>query len=97
MRAIGLKALKNKLSQYVRLAAAGETVLISDRDQVVAQLGAPDAGRARDLPDALLADAVREGLITPAALPPGPPPPARRPVVRLAEILDELERDRSER
>jgi antitoxin (DNA-binding transcriptional repressor) of toxin-antitoxin stability system len=45
MRAAGLKALKNKLSEYVRLAAAGETVLISDRDTVVAQLGPPDAGR----------------------------------------------------
>jgi antitoxin (DNA-binding transcriptional repressor) of toxin-antitoxin stability system len=97
MRTVGLTALKNKLSEYVRLAAAGETVLISDRDQVVAQLGPPDASRARDLPDALLADAVREGLITPAALPPGPPPQARRPVTRLAELLGEIERDRSER
>lgn len=96
MRAVGLKALKNKLSEYVRLAAAGETVLISDRDQVVAQLGPPEAGRAPDLADALLADAVREGLITPAALPPGPPPPSH-PVARLADLLDELEQDRSER
>jgi antitoxin (DNA-binding transcriptional repressor) of toxin-antitoxin stability system len=96
MRAVGLKALKNKLSEYVRLAAAGETVLIADRDQVVAQLGPPDAGRTRDLADALLADAVREGLITPAVLPPGPPPRSR-PVARLAELLCELEKDRGER
>jgi hypothetical protein len=27
MRAVGLKVLKNKLSEYVRLAAGGETVL----------------------------------------------------------------------
>jgi hypothetical protein len=27
MRSVGLKTLKNKLSEYVRLAAGGETVL----------------------------------------------------------------------
>jgi antitoxin (DNA-binding transcriptional repressor) of toxin-antitoxin stability system len=31
MRAVGLKILKNRLSEYVRLAAAGETVLVTDR------------------------------------------------------------------
>jgi antitoxin (DNA-binding transcriptional repressor) of toxin-antitoxin stability system len=50
------------------LAAAGETVLISDRDQVVAQLGPPEAGRSGDVADALLANAVGRGLITPTAL-----------------------------
>jgi len=96
MRAVGIKTLKNRLSEYVRLAAAGETVLISDRDRVVAQLGPPEAGRSSALGDALLADAVREGLLTPAALPPAPPP-ASAPVLRLAELLQELEQDRSER
>ena len=28
MRAVGLKTLKNKLSEYVRLAAGGDTVLV---------------------------------------------------------------------
>jgi len=96
MRAVGIKTLKNRLSEYVRLAAAGETVLIADRDRVVAQLGPPEAGRSSALGDALLADAVREGLLTPAALPPAPPP-ASTPVIRLAELLQELEQDRSER
>ena len=73
MRAVGIRTLKNKLSEYVRLAAAGETVLISDRDRVVAELGPPEAGLSGHLADALLADAVRRGLITPAALPPGEP------------------------
>lgn len=40
MRAVGLKILKNKLSEYVRLAASGETVLVTDRERVVAELGA---------------------------------------------------------
>ena len=41
MRSVGLKVLKNKLSKYVRLAAAGETVLVTDRDRVVAELIPP--------------------------------------------------------
>ena len=38
MRSVGLKVLKNKLSEYVRLVASGETVLITDRDRVVVQM-----------------------------------------------------------
>ena len=37
MRAVGLKVLKNRLSEYVRLAASGETVLVTDRERVVAE------------------------------------------------------------
>ena len=97
MRAVGIKVLKNKLSEYVRLAAAGETVLISDRDQVVAQLGPPDAGRSPAVADALLADAVRRGLVTPAALPPGEPPPAPPGVMSFEELLAELDQSREDR
>jgi antitoxin (DNA-binding transcriptional repressor) of toxin-antitoxin stability system len=96
VRSAGLKTLKNKLSEYVRLAAGGETVLITDRDRVVAELVAPREVRSGSLPDALLAEMVRSGLLTPAPLPPGPPPETR-PVGSLAEILEELERDRADR
>jgi antitoxin (DNA-binding transcriptional repressor) of toxin-antitoxin stability system len=97
MRSVGIKILKNRLSEYVRLAAAGETVLISDRDQVVAQLGPPEAGRSCTVGDALLADAVRQGLVTPAALPPGEPPPAPPAVMTLAELLADLDQAREDR
>jgi antitoxin (DNA-binding transcriptional repressor) of toxin-antitoxin stability system len=96
VRSVGLKTLKNKLSEYVRLAAGGETVLITDRDRVVAELGPPRETRASTLPDALLAEAVRNGLLTPAALPPGPPPETK-PVMTLAELLAELDSDRADR
>src|SRR2546426_37668 len=49
MRAVGLKILKNKLSEYVRLVTGGETVLITDRDGVVAELVAPPTGRGHPL------------------------------------------------
>ena len=64
MRAVGLKTLKNKLSEYVRLAASGERVLVTDRDRVVAELVPPNAGRSLLLGDALLAETVRRGWIT---------------------------------
>jgi antitoxin (DNA-binding transcriptional repressor) of toxin-antitoxin stability system len=96
MRAVGIKVLKNKLSEYVRLAASGETILVTDRDRVVAELGPPHEGRSPLLADAQLAEAVRRGWITPPALPPGPPPP-RVPVAPLRDLLQELEQDRQDR
>ena len=97
MRTVGLKVLKNKLSEYVRLAARGETVLISDRDRVVAELVPPSPGRAETVSDAVLASLVREGLVTPALLPAGTRPRTPAPSAKLRDILRELESDRGER
>lgn len=96
MRSVGLKTLKNRLSEYVRLASGGETVLVTDRDRVVAELTPPQSGRGRAVADALLADLVRCGSVTPALLPPGPPLRAK-PVAQLRELLAELAQDRAER
>lgn len=96
MRAVGIKALKNKLSEYVRVAADGETVLVTDRDRVVAELGPPQPGRASDVSDALLADVVRQGWLRPP-ITPSDLLPARKPVAPLADLLKELDADRSDR
>ena len=96
MRAVGLKILKNKLSEYVRLAAGGETVLITDHDRVVAEIVPPRGGRNPLLADAMMADLVRQGLITPAALPPGEPPDAAQ-VTTFEELMRELAEDRADR
>jgi len=96
VRSVGLKLLKNKLSEYVRLAAMGETVLVTDRDRVVAELVPPNPGRSRSLADAMLADAVREGWLTPPLVSSDEPPP-RAPVAGIEELLSELERDRDGR
>ena len=96
MRAVGIKILKNKLSEYVRLAEQGETVLVTDRDKVVAELVPPRAGRSEILADAVLADAVRNGWMAPPSLSASGPPP-RLPVAPLADILLELRRDRDGR
>lgn len=95
MRAVGLKILKNKLSEYVRLVGTGETVLITDRDRVVAELVPPREGRSALLADALLAEAVRKGWVTPPVLAPGSAPP-RRPVMPFQELMREIDLDRAE-
>jgi len=96
MRSVGLKVLKNKLSEYVRIAGGGETVLITDRDRVVAEIVPPQAGRSPLLADALLAEAVREGWLTPATLAGGGPPP-RKPVMTFRDLMTELRHDREDR
>jgi antitoxin (DNA-binding transcriptional repressor) of toxin-antitoxin stability system len=95
VRAVGLKVLKNKLSQYVRLAASGETMLITDRDHVVAELIPPAPGRSQAVDDAVLADLVRAGCLTPPVFGPSGKVP-RSPVARLTTILEELDCDRSD-
>jgi antitoxin (DNA-binding transcriptional repressor) of toxin-antitoxin stability system len=96
MRSVGLKILKNKLSEYVRIAAGGETVLVTDRDRVVAELVPPRADRSPVLADAMLADAVRQGWITPPTITSGEVPP-RKPVCRFEELMQELQNDRADR
>lgn len=97
MRAVGIKVLKNKLSEYVRLVAGGETVLVTDRERVVAELIPPREGRSPMVADAQLAEAVRRGLITPAVIGGvGSQPPSRRPVATFRDLMAELDRDRGD-
>ncbi len=85
MRAVGLKVLKNKLSEYVRLAAEGETVLVTDRERVVAELVPPREGRPAALDEARMAELIRRGLLAPASSRSTEPLP-RKPVMRWAEL-----------
>ena len=96
MRAVGLKVLKNRLSEYVRLAASGETILVTDRERVVAELVPPREGRTVVAQDAMLAEAVRRGWLTPALGSTGGPAP-RHPVTTLDGLLAEMAGDRADR
>lgn len=96
MRSVGIKILKNKLSEYVRAAEAGETVLVTDRNRVVAELVPPNPNRNKQLKDAFIARGVREGWLTPATES-GPLPPPPKGVTTLAELMEELDKDREDR
>ena len=97
MRTVGLKTLNSKLSEYVRLAASGETVLVTDRDRVVAEIVPPRQERSPILADALLAEEVRQGRLTPPALANAGPPPTPPPVATLEELMAELDKVRADR
>lgn len=95
MRTVGLKILKNKLSEYVRLAASGETIVVTDRNRVVAEIVPPHRE-----PGGLTAfeeQGLREGWLRPALVRDGTPPP-RRPVRGLTfeRLMADLERDRQD-
>lgn len=64
MKTVGVRELKNRLSEYIRQVRSGESVLVTDRGEVVAEL-TPPGHRAvdDDVPPALLALAKR-GLAT---------------------------------
>jgi prevent-host-death family protein len=97
MRAVGLKILKNKLSEYVRMAAAGETVLITDRNRVVAEIVPPQPGHKAASHDEFIARGVREGWLTPAKVPPGARPLPRKPVMKFEDLMKDLEESRADR
>ena len=96
MRAVGIKVLKNRLSEYIRLAASGESVLITDRDRVVAEIGPPSPARAAAIHDVQLAEMVRDGLLRPALVRSKEPPPSL-PVASWKELRAELDLDREDR
>jgi len=95
MREVGLKTLKNKLSEYVRRAAAGETVVITDRGRAVAEIvpHKPETGLTPFQEKGL-----REGWLTPARRP-FPPLPPRKPIpgYTLEQLLADLDKDREDR
>ncbi len=95
MRAIGIRELKNKLSHYVRLVEAGESVLVTDRGSVVAELRPPGPTTQPPVPSEGLAELVRRGRAT-AGAPHDPSLYSGRPPVlqpgAARELLD-AERD----
>mgnify|MGYP001573499302 CR=1 FL=1 len=65
MRAVGVKKLKAKLSEYLRIVKTGESVLVMEHDQVVAEIAPPgkNVANARATDDQLLA-LVESGVLT---------------------------------
>ncbi len=90
MKAVGLRELKNRLSEYIRQVRSGEGVLVTDRGEVVAELSAPGQSIAEhEVPTALVTLA-RRGLITlgmpnNAAAYPALPGLLRQPAARLLD------------
>ncbi len=97
MQPIGIKTLKNKLSEYIRAVAAGDTVLVTDRGRVVAELVAPRVREDASAAEQRMGELIREGLLTPAKVPSKARLPRRKPVAELGEVLRDLDESRAER
>jgi antitoxin (DNA-binding transcriptional repressor) of toxin-antitoxin stability system len=96
-KTVGIKELKNNLSAYLREVRRGTRVLVSDRDEVVAELHEPGAVYATDDdPNPVLAAWARAGIVTLPTRPKTPTPrsPVRLPDGTAARIVDENRRDR---
>lgn len=64
MKSVGLRELKNRLSEYIREVRSGEAVLVTDRGEVVAELVPPgQRSDEKGVPAALVALA-RKGQVT---------------------------------
>lgn len=97
MQSVGIKTLKNRLSEYVRAAVAGETVLVTDRGRVVAELVSPRVRDDASPAEQRLGELMRQGLLAPAKISPKERLPRRRPLAPIAEVLRDLDDSRAER
>jgi len=98
MRTVGMKTLKNNLHECVRAAAAGETVVITDRGRVVARIVGPETIPDRYEDHPALVRGIREGWLIPARNPGGePPPPKPVPGITFERLMADLARDRADR
>jgi antitoxin (DNA-binding transcriptional repressor) of toxin-antitoxin stability system len=93
MITVGIRELKNHLSEYLRRVRLGESVLVTDRGEVVAEFSPPNRGATdTSLPAGLLALAKR-GLVTLGEPRDSgryePLPRARRGRRTAAQLLDE--------
>ncbi len=97
MRSVALRALKDRLDEYVRLAAAGETVLVTDDDRVVAEIVPPQPDHAATPgEDDFITRGVREGWLTPATDRSKGPLPCK-PVMKFEDLMKDLEESRADR
>jgi prevent-host-death family protein len=93
MSVVSVSELKNRLSHYLRLVAAGEPVFVRSRDRIVARLEPVREGEASMGDDAAwLQELERRGTLRPAARPITADWLERRPRVEadlVQAILDE--------
>ena len=63
MKTVGIRDLKNRLSEYVRQVRGGEEILVTDRGEVVAELRPPTPPEARASVHPGLTALARRGLL----------------------------------
>ena len=70
VRAVGIKQLKARLSEYLRLVKSGETILVTEREAVIAELRpARRQARTAESPEHVLDGLAEAGEVTRAGAP----------------------------
>ena len=99
MKEVGIRELKNRLSEYIRQVREGEVIMVTDRGEVVAELRSPvepENELLRKYPG--LAEMARKGLVRLPLKPNGPDAypllPSVTPPGTAARLLDEIRGDR---
>ena len=64
MKTVGIRELKNQLSEYLRRVRSGESVLVTDRGEVIAEFSPPGRVPADASVPAGLIGLARRGLLT---------------------------------
>jgi antitoxin (DNA-binding transcriptional repressor) of toxin-antitoxin stability system len=96
MKAVAVRELKNRLSAYLREVAAGETVLVTDRGRVVAELRQPTVGSMQSPAEQALGRLVATGVLSIGL--PQDPDAYQRTAVRIARPSQALlDAERAER
>ena len=96
MRAVGIRELKNRLSEYLRLVRAGEEILVTDRGEVIAELRKPGRSHA-EAPYPRLLDLAQQGKVRLGAQNGPELYPSFPPLVSRTEIGKLLAEERGER
>jgi antitoxin (DNA-binding transcriptional repressor) of toxin-antitoxin stability system len=95
MKVVGIRELKNRLSEYVRMVRRGDEILVTDRGVVVAELRQP--GAAADTPYPGLVEHARRGNARLGAANRPDLYPSLDPVLPEGEAARLLEEERGER
>ena len=104
MLTVDIRALNDELRHCIRAVANGESVLITDRERVIAEIVPPRSPAQSSTlaqpttPEEKWAELIRQGLEKPAKIPRWMPPPPRQPaVMTLEELMREIDDDRADR
>ena len=99
MTTVGVRELKDKLSEYLRRVRLGESVLVTDRGEVVAELLPPGHGQGDPSVPAGLQSLARRGLLS-LGTPAGTnlyPPLLRKQGERRRSVAQMLDEERGSR
>jgi hypothetical protein len=99
MQTVGVRELKNKLSEYLRRVRLGERLLVTDRGEVVAEFVPPGHGQVDPAVPVGLQSLHRKGLLALGARPGADLYPAlrRRPGDRRSSVARLLDEERGSR